>query len=33
MMVLVWHGVSVLVVAGVASLLGPRLMRRGLAAS
>lgn len=32
MMVLVWHGVSVLVVAGVASLLGPRLMRRGLAA-
>jgi hypothetical protein len=32
-MVLVWHGVSVLVVAGVASLLGPRLMRRALAAS
>ena len=32
-MVLVWHGVSVLVVAVVASLLGPRLMRRGLAAS
>lgn len=31
-MVLVWHGLSVLVVAGVASRLGPRLMRRGLAA-
>lgn len=33
MMVLVWHGLSVLVVAGLAALLGPRLMRRGLAAS
>lgn len=32
-MVLVWHGLSVLVVAGLASLLGPRMMRRGLAAS
>jgi hypothetical protein len=31
MMVLVWHGMSVLVVAAIASLLGPRLMRRGLA--
>jgi hypothetical protein len=31
-MVLLWHGVSVLVVAGLASLLGPRLMRRPLAA-
>lgn len=28
-MVLVWHGVSVLVVAGLASLLGPALLRRG----
>lgn len=33
MMVLIWHGVSVLVVAGLASMFGPRLMRRGLAAS
>jgi hypothetical protein len=32
LMVLVWHGVSVLVVTGLASILGPRLMRRGLAA-
>lgn len=32
LMVLVWHGLSVLVVAGVASMLGPRLMRRRLAA-
>lgn len=31
-MVLAWHGLSVLVVAGLASLLGPRLMRRDLAA-
>lgn len=31
-MVLVWHGVSVLVVAASAALAGPRLMRRGLAA-
>lgn len=31
-MVLAWHGLSVLVVAGLASLVGPRLMRRGLAA-
>jgi len=30
-MVLAWHGVSVLVVAGLASLLGPRLMQRRLA--
>jgi hypothetical protein len=30
LMVLVWHGLSVLVVAGLASMLGPRLMRRGL---
>lgn len=32
-MVLVWHGLSVLVVAGLAALLGPRLMRRGVAES
>lgn len=31
-MVLVWHGVSVLVVAAISALFGPRLMRRGLAA-
>ncbi len=31
-MVLVWHGMSVLIVAGLASLFGPRLMRCGLAA-
>lgn len=31
-MVLAWHGLSVLVVAGLASLLGPRLMRRDMAA-
>jgi hypothetical protein len=31
-MVLVWHGASVLIVAAVASLLGPQLMRRGVAA-
>jgi hypothetical protein len=31
-MVLVWHGVSVLVVAWLASLIGPPLMRRGLSA-
>lgn len=31
-MVLVWHGMSVLVVALLAALLGPRLMRRGFAA-
>jgi hypothetical protein len=31
-MVLAWHGVSVLLVAGLAGLLGPRAMRRGLAA-
>lgn len=30
LMVLVWHGLSVLVVAGLASMLGPRMMRRGL---
>jgi len=32
LMVLVWHGLSVLVVAGLASMLGPRMMRRGLPA-
>jgi len=32
-MVLAWHGMSVLVVTGLASLLGPRLMRGGVAAS
>jgi len=31
-MVLVWHGMSVLAVTGLTSLLGPRLMRGGLAA-
>lgn len=31
-MVLAWHGLSVLVVAGLASLLGPRLMRRDITA-
>jgi hypothetical protein len=31
-MVLAWHGLSVMVLAGLASLLGPRVMRRGLAA-
>lgn len=31
-MVLAWHGLSVLVVAGLASSLGPRLMRRGFPA-
>jgi hypothetical protein len=31
-MVLAWHGMSVLVVMGLASLLGPLVMRRGLAA-
>jgi hypothetical protein len=31
-MVLTWHGLSVLVMAGLASLLGPRLMRRGFPA-
>ncbi len=31
-MVLVWHGMSVLVVAMLAALLGPRVMRRGFAA-
>lgn len=31
-MVLVWHGLSVLVVAGLTSLLGPPLMRRGFPA-
>ena len=30
-MVLAWHGVSVLVVTGLAALLGPHLMRRGSA--
>lgn len=30
LMVLVWHGVSVLIVALLASMLGPRMMRRGL---
>ena len=30
-MVLAWHGVSVLVVTGLAALLGPQLMRRGSA--
>lgn len=32
-MVLAWHGISVLLVVGLAALLGPRVMRRGLAAS
>jgi hypothetical protein len=31
-MVLAWHGLSVLVVAGLAALFGPRLMRRGFPA-
>lgn len=30
-MVLIWHGVPVLIITGLASLLGPWLMRRGLA--
>jgi hypothetical protein len=31
-MVLIWHGMPVLIVTGLTALLGPRLMRRGLAA-